>query len=963
MKQTFIFILFNLFCAIGTFLQAQNCGSNLFFSEYSEGNYNNKSLELYNPTPDSIDLFSYRICNWVNGNDTLQAQSCTVLTDTVGTHYYIKAFSTFVITLDKQDCTANGVLDTCVFPALQAKTQLFLNPFSGAKYTMYFNGNDALSLEQNDGSGNYLIQDIFGRIGENPGVAWTDTYPFNVDTIGTKWTKDHTLIRKPNVKNGVKTNPEFFDPTAEWVKYPKNMWDSLGTHHINCFTTLCPNIATLNITGTSTLNSITFNWAPVEHSINYEISYAINGGVLQNTSTNNTSYTVGSLLPQSQVCIFITPVGEQGCGLESKSLCLTSQDCPNLEVSILNLPATMCQGEVYTLTANPLGGTFLVDGIAAAIFNGSVPGPHTVCYNFTNTNTCLYNTCQQVTVFPKPVSPTINLINNNTLTIENIYGANATANWFLNNILQATGFEFMPNQSANYCALITDVNGCLSNPVCYDFEFECPTHVLDILGVLPYYCANEPIVVNLSGTVDGNPETSLTFSIDGGANISSFTPAELALGSHTITQTYIDDAQPMCPQYFYYDFIINSPPTSDFTVQSPICQTNSTTVTYTGTANQNNPAVAFNWNFNGGVVTQIGALQSYAVIWTNTGTKTITLNIIDQNGCSSTTSHNVSIDEPLAIPIITCSSTTNSVTFAWNNYNLDTTYLISYSVNGNLMPKTTTIDPTFTVNNLLPNTDVQISLTVLSNNSCSDVSQTATCTTTSCPPQEIVFNIPTTYCEGGQTVELLASPPGGTFTINGQAATELNPSETGAGTHTINYQYTDNGNCTYTEQQIITIQEVPAAPIVTQNGNTLTSNYATGNTWYFDGNAIPNATEQSYTITQSGIYNVFYTDGVCLVGSIPNSYTFVGINQINTSNITLYPNPCANQLNVQTSKIGKTAKLSITNMLGEVIINTTLFEKSNYGTISTQLLNNGVYIASITFDNEAVINKKIVISK
>ena len=36
-------------------LQAQNC-TDLFISEYIEGSYNNKAIELYNPTNEAIDL-------------------------------------------------------------------------------------------------------------------------------------------------------------------------------------------------------------------------------------------------------------------------------------------------------------------------------------------------------------------------------------------------------------------------------------------------------------------------------------------------------------------------------------------------------------------------------------------------------------------------------------------------------------------------------------------------------------------------------------------------------------------------------------------------------------------------------------------------------------------------------------------------------------------------------------------
>ena len=43
--------------------------SNLFFSEYAEGNSNNKYLEIYNAGDESIDLGGYSLSSCSNGCD------------------------------------------------------------------------------------------------------------------------------------------------------------------------------------------------------------------------------------------------------------------------------------------------------------------------------------------------------------------------------------------------------------------------------------------------------------------------------------------------------------------------------------------------------------------------------------------------------------------------------------------------------------------------------------------------------------------------------------------------------------------------------------------------------------------------------------------------------------------------------------------------------------------------------
>ena len=55
------------FCGFQNFY---NC-SELFFSEYVEGSSNNKALEIFNPTNQSIDLSNYSIERYSNGSSTV----------------------------------------------------------------------------------------------------------------------------------------------------------------------------------------------------------------------------------------------------------------------------------------------------------------------------------------------------------------------------------------------------------------------------------------------------------------------------------------------------------------------------------------------------------------------------------------------------------------------------------------------------------------------------------------------------------------------------------------------------------------------------------------------------------------------------------------------------------------------------------------------------------------------------
>lgn len=71
-------------------MMAQDC-NDLFFSEYVEGSANNKTLEIYNPTSNAVDLSLYVIKRYSNGSPfpteelilsgTLQPKDVVVVTN------------------------------------------------------------------------------------------------------------------------------------------------------------------------------------------------------------------------------------------------------------------------------------------------------------------------------------------------------------------------------------------------------------------------------------------------------------------------------------------------------------------------------------------------------------------------------------------------------------------------------------------------------------------------------------------------------------------------------------------------------------------------------------------------------------------------------------------------------------------------------------------------------------------
>ena len=70
------------------------------------------------------------------------------------------------------------------------------------------------------------------------------------------------------------------------------------------------------------------------------------------------------------------------------------------------------------------------------------------------------------------------------------------------------------------------------------------------------------------------------------------------------------------------------------------------------------------------------------------------------------------------------------------------------------------------------------------------------------------------YCKSASAVALSGLPAGGSFTIDGIAATILTPSVLSVGNHTVVYNFSDANGCSNSISQSFIINEIPATPVV-----------------------------------------------------------------------------------------------------------------------------------------------------
>ena len=221
MKKTLL--LLSMLFTIGLNAQIVDCNE-LFFSEYIEGPGNNNAIEIYNPTNATIDLTYYAIKRYSNGDNNASNADIWQLSGSINSGEAIAIGNGQVDSVWVSTYWSLPVDPVFYSACGQHGSGIYPTPF-------YFNGDDAMTLEK---AGNII--DIFGKVGEDPGQAWTDdaSAGYTDANGGTWWTKRQTLVRKASVKKGVTTNPILFNPTLEYDSLPDATYSGMGTHSCDC---------------------------------------------------------------------------------------------------------------------------------------------------------------------------------------------------------------------------------------------------------------------------------------------------------------------------------------------------------------------------------------------------------------------------------------------------------------------------------------------------------------------------------------------------------------------------------------------------------------------------------------------------------------------------------------------------------------------------------------------------------
>lgn len=231
------------------------CAPDLIISEYVEGSSNNKYIEIANYTGSAVNLGNYRLRLFSNGSAT--ATTDVLLSGTINNQSTI-VYRNNAATVYTGTSTTNGAVN--------------------------FNGDDAIALYKVS-TASYV--DIFGRIGEDPGTAWTS---------GAVTTLDKTLVRNSNITSGVTVNPASGFPSlaTEWTQYNQDVVTNLGAHNMACNFCATPSIAAASVT-MNAINetSMTISW--VNGNGNKRLVVMKQGSAVSAQPSNNTTYMSGNI--------------------------------------------------------------------------------------------------------------------------------------------------------------------------------------------------------------------------------------------------------------------------------------------------------------------------------------------------------------------------------------------------------------------------------------------------------------------------------------------------------------------------------------------------------------------------------------------------------------------------------------------------------------------------------------------
>ncbi len=598
----------------------------------------------------------------------------------------------------------------------------------------------------------------------------------------------------------------------------------------------------------------TYTISPVSGAINY--TWTVPNGATFTGSGTSITIDFGSAVAGT-VCV--TATGD--CG-DSPPTCLpiTINPVPTADFTATSpICITDASTIQYTGTGTPFASfDWNFNGGDPATVSGG--GPHTIMWNSpgpkTVTLTVTENGCesqvgtQTVVVeseLPEPVISCTSTQTSVTFTWNAVPGAtnyNVTIDGVAQGSQGGTTFTvngLAPGASVDITVEAVGATACGNSMASSDcVAQDCPDVTITIPPITDICRDPNTGAVSLSATQVGG-DGSGTFTWSGnGVTGTSFNPQAGNVGINTVVVEYVEGT---CTYTKSTEITVNDVPDPSFSVVSPICEDEVSTVTYTGSASS---SAMFDWDFgSGNNVNGAAGVGPYDIQFPS-GNQTVSLTVTE-NGCvSPMSSQPIQVDAPLPDPVINCgTSTTTSTMFTWGAVPGATSYQILPDPNTTPGFSADMAARTLTVTGLTTGERVTITVIAEGNTECGPSQASFTCEASNCPPEPVTVDAIGPFCDDGTgtlaTLNASAGDNSGIFTWTGPGVTgnqfDPNAPSINPGTITISVTYTKD-NCTYNGSTDVEIRPQPTSgftvvsPICNDETSTIT----------YTGNADPTAT-------------------------------------------------------------------------------------------------------------------------
>ncbi len=571
-------------------------------------------------------------------------------------------------------------------------------------------------------------------------------------------------------------------------------------------------LATLNIVDLNNTNPVlTFHSGTPTTPANELMSTIVSPAT---TTTYYVRGTVGGCYDELPVTLTVNP-------LPVASFTVTSPICINGSSTV-----------TFTGTAPP-GATFNWNFGGGTAVPSSGPGPHTVTWAsggaktitlIISANGCTSGTATQTVnvgiQIPAPILNCASTSTEITFTWNPVPGASG---YNVTVISGPTGVQIdpttylvdnlLPNQQVTISVEAISGNACPNSSAQITCAAQdCPPVTVTIDPVADICLTASTGTIQLVASQSGGDGSGgFTWSGPGVNPITGvFNPANANPGANTIAVSYEEGT---C--IYNESIVVNvfPTPTANFSVTTPICSSDFSTVNYTGNASN---AATFTWDFGGGTANPGTGPGPHQVNWSASGTYTISL-MVGEDGCQSNAfTQTVTVADELPAPQITCVTTTNSVEFFWNNIPGSSGFDINV-INGGT--GTATSDTSMLFSGLNPGDAITIQVITLDPGPCADASSQVTCIAQDCPAVTIDIAPVPNICLDASTapIDLQATVTGGmgggTLIWSGLGVSltgTFDPVQGSIGANTITVTYTE-GDCIYTEDIVVNVFAQPLA--------------------------------------------------------------------------------------------------------------------------------------------------------